>query len=57
MITTEEYCLLWNAITDAVRQLENVKGMLISVQQKAEQIILDKEDYGAIIVFPTDENE
>ncbi len=43
------YSLLFNAITDALAQIENqnygdAKDMLISAQQKAEEIYINKEN-------------
>ena len=36
----EEYTTLFNAISDAIEKLEELKQELISAQQRAEEIIL-----------------
>ena len=38
----EEYTTLFNAITDAIEELENLKQQLVSAQQKAEEIFIEK---------------
>ena len=38
----EEYTTLFNAITDAIEELENLKRQLVSAQQKAEEIFIEK---------------
>ena len=38
----EEYTTLFNAITDAIEKLENLKEKLILAQQKAEEIFIEK---------------
>ena len=39
----EEYILLFNKISDAIEKLEDLKQELISAQQKAEEIFIEKE--------------
>ena len=41
-ITTKEYTLLFNAVTDAIEKLEELKTALILVQQDAEEIVISK---------------
>ena len=41
METTAEYRLLFNVITDAIRELDNLKKKLIEAQIKAEEIVID----------------
>jgi len=55
MMTTGEYRLLWNAVTDAIRQLEAVREQLVTAQQRAEELILEKDC--EIIVLPKSNNE
>ena len=43
-ITTKEYTLLFNAVTDAIEKLEELKTALILVQQKAEEIVISKSN-------------
>jgi hypothetical protein len=38
----EEYILLFNKISDAIEKLEELKQELISAQQKAEEIFIEK---------------
>jgi hypothetical protein len=38
----EEYTLLFNAITDAIKELESLKEKLILAQQEAEEIYIEK---------------
>lgn len=38
------YFALFNAVTDAVNALERVKELLLSAQQKAEELFLEGED-------------
>lgn len=38
----EEYTTLFNAITDAIKELEILKEKLILAQQKAEEIFIEK---------------
>lgn len=38
----EEYTTLFNAITDAIEELEILKEKLIFAQQKAEEIFIEK---------------
>lgn len=44
MLTTEEYRILWNGITEALEKLEEVKAILIKSQQKAEDIVINNEE-------------
>lgn len=39
----KEYTLLFNAITDAIEELEKLKQQLITAQQKAEEIYISGE--------------
>lgn len=39
----EEYATLFNAISDAIEKLEELKQKLISAQQKAEEIFIEKK--------------
>ena len=39
-ITTEEYRVLFNTITDAIMQLETIRDAMICAQQRAEEIII-----------------
>ena len=41
-ITTEEYTLLFNAVTDAIEDLEALKETLIQAQRQAEEIVINK---------------
>lgn len=38
----EEYTTLFNAISDAIEELEALKQQLILAQQKAEEIFIEK---------------
>lgn len=38
----EEYTYLFNTITDAINRLEELKRSLISAQQQAEQIYMER---------------
>ena len=40
-ITTEEYRLLFNTITDSIMQLELLRDRLIHAQMRAEEIIIN----------------
>ena len=40
----KEYCVLFNAITDALNALERVKELLVSAQQEAEELVIKGED-------------
>jgi len=40
----KEYTLLFNAITDTIKQLEEMKARLIEIQQQAEEIYISKEE-------------
>lgn len=44
MITTEEYRVLFNAVSDAVDQLNQILKLLIEVQCNAEEIVIQKEE-------------
>lgn len=39
----EEYTTLFNAITDAIKKLEDLRQQLIFAQQKAEEIFIEKD--------------
>ena len=41
-ITTEEYTLLFNAVTDAIEDLEALKETLIQAQRQAEEIVINR---------------
>ncbi len=41
-ITTEEYTLLFNAVTDAIENLEALKETLIQAQRQAEEIVINR---------------
>ena len=41
-ITTEEYTLLFNAVTDAIEDLEALKETLIQAQTQAEEIVINR---------------
>ena len=41
-VTTEEYTLLFNAITETIQRLESIKDSLILAQQRAEDIVISK---------------
>ncbi len=43
-ITTEEYTLLFNTITDTIEKLEALQTTLVQVQKQAEEIIISKTD-------------
>lgn len=43
MQTTEEYCLLFNSITDSVIELEKIVAMLKDAQVRAEALLIDDE--------------
>ena len=43
-LTCREYRLLFNAVTDAIYQLELIKANLVYVQQQAEEIVIRKAD-------------
>ena len=40
----KEYCVLFNAITDALNALERVRELLVSAQQEAEALVIEGED-------------
>ena len=41
---SQEYLLLFNAITDAEEALDRMRMDLMAAQQKAEELFLEKED-------------
>lgn len=41
---TKEYLLLFNAVTDAIKALQNLQITLMTVQQKAEDLYLERTD-------------
>ena len=41
-LVSEEYTLLFNAITDALETLETIRNNLIQAQQQAEEIWISK---------------
>lgn len=41
---SKEYLLLFNAITDVEKALENLREDLMAVQRQAETLFLDEED-------------
>ena len=41
-ITTKEYTLLFNALSDAIDKLEALKNELIFTQQQAEEIVISE---------------
>ena len=41
---TQEYALLFNALTDAEEVLRQLSCRLISIQQQAEELFLARED-------------
>ena len=40
----KEYSLLFNAITDTIKKLDELKMQLIKIQQQAEEIYISKEE-------------
>lgn len=40
----KEYCVLFNAVTDALNALERVRELLMSAQQEAEELYIEGED-------------
>lgn len=40
----KEYCVLFNAITDALNALDRVRELLMSAQQEAEELYIEGED-------------
>ena len=40
----KEYSVLFNAITDAIRALQELQLALIEAQQKAEELYIEGED-------------
>lgn len=41
---TKEYLLLFNAVTDAIKALQNLQITLMTVQQQAEDLYLERTD-------------
>ena len=41
-ITTQEYTLLFNVITETIERLDALKSSLIIAQQWAEEIVINK---------------
>lgn len=41
---TKQYLLLFNAITDAEAQLQEVRCRLLAIQQQAEELFLSEAD-------------
>ena len=41
---TKEYTLLFNALTDAEEALRQLSEQLISIQQQAEELFLERSD-------------
>ena len=40
----KEYSLLFNAITDTIKKLDELKMQLVQIQQQAEEIYISKEE-------------
>ena len=40
----KEYSVLFNAITDAIRTLQELQHALVAAQQKAEELYIEGED-------------
>lgn len=40
----KEYSILFNAITDAIRALQELQQALMAAQQKAEELYIEGED-------------
>lgn len=40
----KEYCVLFNAVTDALNALDRVRELLVSAQQEAEELYIEGED-------------
>ena len=40
----KEYSVLFNAITDAIRDLQELQQALMAAQQKAEELYIEGED-------------
>lgn len=40
----KEYCILFNAVTDAINALDRVMELLMSAQQEAEELYIEGED-------------
>ncbi len=43
-VTTKEYVLLFNTISDMIQKLDAMKTELIFAQQRAEEIVICKEE-------------
>ena len=43
-VTTEEYALLFNTITETIQRLESIKASLIFAQQRAEELVISKDE-------------
>ena len=43
-VTTEEYTLLFNTITETIQRLESIKASLIFAQQRAEELVISAEE-------------
>ena len=43
-ITTEEYRVLFNAVTDAIMQLEQIRDRMVIAQQHAEEMIISSSN-------------
>ena len=43
-VTTEEYTLLFNTITETIQRLESIKASLIFAQQRAEELVINKDE-------------
>ena len=41
---TKEYLLLFNAVTDAIKSLQDLQAKLIQAQQQAEELYLKRTD-------------
>lgn len=41
---TEEYILLFNEVTEAIEELNQIRNRLIKAQQKAEEIFIGEEE-------------
>jgi len=39
----EEYTALFDAVTDAIEELERLRQQLIKAQQRAEELFMDRE--------------
>lgn len=43
-VTTEEYTLLFKTITETIQRLESIKASLIFAQQRAEELVISKDE-------------